>query len=197
MFVNIGNQEIGQTNQVYLVVKRQCSLKQNIFMSSYLFNVHRLGLKTSHNISSWIWNSLASNYDFEIFSTLLNTSLDRCSESGEKPCGQCDVQQCLYVPNNMCWPTKNNFFPWEYFDLHSNNPRNGFIVAFDPIIWSVHTWISSPGSEIKRFFYTLNGKSYTTTINPQANYLLVSYSYDFFNVQVILWSNLDNLLGDT
>jgi predicted extracellular nuclease len=61
----------------------------------------------------------------------------------------------------------------------------------------VHTWISSPGSEIKRLFYTLNGKSYTTTINPQANDLLVSYSYDFSNVQVILGSNLDNILGDT
>ncbi len=55
----------------------------------------------------------------------------------------------------------------------------------------MHTWISSPGSEIKRLFYTLDGKSYTTTINPQANDLLVSYSYDFSNVQVILGSNLD------
>ncbi len=63
--MNIGNQEIGQTNKVYLVVKRQCSLKHNIFMSSYLF---------------------------ENFSTLLNTSLNRCSQSGEKPYGQFDVQ---------------------------------------------------------------------------------------------------------
>jgi hypothetical protein len=61
----------------------------------------------------------------------------------------------------------------------------------------VHTWISSPGSEIKRFFYTLNGKSYTTTINPQANDLLISHCYDFLNVQVILGSNPDNLLGGT
>jgi hypothetical protein len=54
MFVNIGIQEIGQTNEVYLVVNHQCSLKHNISMSSYLFNVHHLGVKTSHNISSWI-----------------------------------------------------------------------------------------------------------------------------------------------
>jgi hypothetical protein len=54
MFMNIAIQEIGQTNQVYLVVNHQFSLKHNIFMSSYLFNVHHLDVKTSPNISSWI-----------------------------------------------------------------------------------------------------------------------------------------------